>query len=61
MTTGSPIHRSRGFALYFETGLGSAIGPVMTHGLKVCINHRAGDILRQEVNRIIGSQNLPHL
>ena len=61
VTTGSPRYCFCSLALYLNTGLGPAIGPVMTHELKVCINHRAGEILRHEVNRIIGSQNLPHL
>ena len=61
MTTDSPIHRSSGFALYLETGLGPTIGPMMTHKLEMSINHRAGEILRHKVSRIIRSQDLSHL
>ena len=61
VTAGSPSYCFCSFALYLETGLGPTIGPMMTHELEVRINHRAGEILRHEVNRIIGSQNLPHL
>ena len=61
VTAGSPSYCFCSLALYLETGLGSTIGPVVTHVLRVRINHRAGEILRHEVSRIVGSQNLPHL
>ena len=61
VTSDSPCCCICSLALYLETGLGSTIGHVMTHELKVCINHRAGEMIRHEVSRIIGSQNLPHL
>ena len=54
VTAGSPSYCFRSLALYLETGLGPAIGPMMTHELKVCINHQAGEILRNEVRRIVG-------
>ena len=60
VTAGSPSYCFRTLALYLETGLGSTIGPMMTHELKVRINHLAGEILRHEVSRIVCAKDLPH-
>ena len=59
VTAGSPNYCFRSLALHLETGLGPAIGPVMTHELKVCINHRAGEILCHEVSRIVCAKDRP--
>ena len=59
-TNDSPSFCFCSLALYLQTGLGSTFGPVVTHELKVGINHRAGEILGHEVSRIVGSEDLPH-
>ena len=54
-TNDSPKFFVCNLALHLKTGLGSSIGPVMAHELEVRINHRAGEILRHKVCRIVGS------
>ena len=56
-TNSSPGSCTRSFALDLKTGLGSTIGPLMTHELEMSINHRSGEILSHEVRRIMSSEN----
>ena len=60
-TNDFPLRCTCSFALDLNTGLGSPIRPLVTHELKVIINHRSGEMLGNLVRRVTGPGNLAHL